>query len=288
MPTSLLQLILFALAAQASLRGDLESSAHILDEYRSRSGGFEQVSFTNGNERHDFNSWVLDLRARDACAVRIRYYPSIPVASRNGYVLPRYHSDHRLGGRVDSLGRQIYTNANPAPWGIEVTYPHGIEYWSPEWRLIEPRPETGPVWSVTYAVADIVSRPAHVETADQAAKNLETSLRAISQFDLEHGRGHWSGIAFQPAIDLLNGSNPSAPPGTLPPDLGVSPDRASLLLASAAGWVFGGMGAWNDNGPPRPELSDEYEQITMSLYDAVSFGFVAGVNAGQPEICPTP
>jgi hypothetical protein len=73
--------------------------------------------------------------------------------------------------------------------------------------------------------------------------------------------------------------------GPLPANLSVSDDRDRLLRAASKGWVFGGMGSWNDSGARNPELSEEYERVTIALYSALSFAFVAAVNAEQAELC---
>ena len=47
-----------------------------------------------------------------------------------------------------------------------------------------------------------------------------------------------------------------------------------------AGFVFRGMGSWNDYGFSDRELQTRYERVTSRLYAAVMDGIIAAVNEG--------
>jgi hypothetical protein len=54
-----------------------------------------------------------------------------------------------------------------------------------------------------------------------------------------------------------------------------------LLAASVAGFVFGGMGSWNDHGFSDRESQARYERVTSQLYAAVMEGMATAVNEGM-------
>jgi hypothetical protein len=46
-----------------------------------------------------------------------------------------------------------------------------------------------------------------------------------------------------------------------------------------SGWVFGGMGSWNDTGPGDSAMYFRYEELTQSLYDAIMDALAVAANA---------
>ncbi len=62
----------------------------------------------------------------------------------------------------------------------------------------------------------------------------------------------------------------------LPP--GASLDRRQLAAAVVQGWVFGGMGSWNDGGCADADAQKEYERVGAVLYSTLLTGLVAAVN----------
>jgi hypothetical protein len=57
---------------------------------------------------------------------------------------------------------------------------------------------------------------------------------------------------------------------------GLGEDAARLLESAGRGWVFGGMGSWNDGAVGDPA---RYEEISERLYRSLIAGFVAVANA---------
>jgi hypothetical protein len=58
------------------------------------------------------------------------------------------------------------------------------------------------------------------------------------------------------------------PPGA------ISPEARALLEACRQGWVFGGMGSWNDTGDGGPD----YDLVSEQLYRALTEGVCAAAN----------
>jgi hypothetical protein len=104
-----------------------------------------------------------------------------------------------------------------------------------------------------------------------ASTRLAVALGAANEFALKHNLPSWadrfqrasdcfkSQIAFPDCIDFVC--------------LDSYPETAQRLLAAAYnGWVFGGMGSWNDlYFEPKPE-NDRYNMLSAQLYSAINDG----------------
>ena len=55
-------------------------------------------------------------------------------------------------------------------------------------------------------------------------------------------------------------------------------DRRQLVAAVVQGWVFGGMGSWNDGGLVEPVAQREYERVGANLYAALVVSLPAAAN----------
>ena len=287
MPGTLLQLVLYTLAAQAEQAGDHDLAAAILAfEARDEHHIVEFVS--PGYERLSVSEWIASTTEQGGCSFSAQYFPSRPLRTHLNTTLPTYMTDHRLQGDTDMLGRRSLDNDNPAPWAIAVTFPDRVRYWWPDWQAIHPRPTSGPVWTVSYRELPLADPGVVWPSLPAAQERLKSALETIDGFDQFEQAGHWSSTFFQPALKLLDPANEANAFPVLPENLGLSPNRERLLRGAMRGWVFGGMGSWDDNGPSSPEVADRWEAATQSLYTAASFALVAAVNDGQPTSCPTP
>ena len=65
------------------------------------------------------------------------------------------------------------------------------------------------------------------------------------------------------------------------PGWGYSLDALQVFAASASGYLFGGMGSWNDMGFP-DEAQRQYESLSTELYRAVTAGIEASTNSFDP------
>jgi hypothetical protein len=105
-------------------------------------------------------------------------------------------------------------------------------------------------------------------------------LERIHAFAVDQSLEFWIPW-FTDALALLSSPDPVPPqyPDLLPPS--GYPLRARQLLAAAGrGWVFGGMGSWNDLRPDDGEL---YEGVTQAYFDAVMNSVVAATNSAPPS-----
>ena len=75
---------------------------------------------------------------------------------------------------------------------------------------------------------------------------------------------------------------PTAPyhPDILPP-AGYTLAAQQLLAAAVGGFVFGGMGSWNDSAPESADARPQYERLSEELYAAVTGGLVVAINGGM-------
>lgn len=287
MPGTLLQLILFTLAAQAEQAGDHDLAAAILD-FEAR-GEHHIVEFVSpAQERLSVSQWIASTTEQGGCSFTARYFPSRPLRTHLNTVRPTYMTDHSLQGDTDMLGRPRLDNDNPAPWAIAVTFPDSIRYWWPDWQANHPRPTSGPVWTVSYRELPVADPGVDWPPLPVARENLKRALNDILEVDQSEQSGHWSNAFFLPALRLLDPASASEPFPVLPENLGLSPDREQLLRGALRGWVFGGMGSWNDNGPSSPEIAERWEAVTQALYTTTSYALVAAVNDEQPTSCPAP
>jgi hypothetical protein len=286
---TLLQLILLALAAQAQLRGDEQLATDLL-EHQSFSFATASIRFTHGDGTVSNTpaEWLDRLERIDACSIRLRYFPSAPTISAQGYSDPAYHHDHRSTSSTDGFGRPVRVGHHPAPWAIEVISPSTTEFWWPHWSVISPRPSEGGVWRVEYTAGPYVDPLQDMPDSRATSTELELALVEVSALSNELGESNqWKRIAFAPALEALRGERNELVSGSLPNELGISTSRQVLLTAAARAWVFGGMGSWNDMWFEDDSFRHRYEAVTSRLYAAISFAFVAAANDEQPSTCPT-
>jgi hypothetical protein len=162
-------------------------------------------------------------------------------------------------------------------------------YWEPYWEVIDPddrSPDRKP-WLVTYSCAPNRSfaewpaeRPLGKIESD-IAELLERLTDFAERAAPEEAMPGWV-ENFRNARAALDrtaewqGSNP-APPGFL------SPEALRLLHVARAGWVFGGMGAWNDGaywGSAKAEGDRLSEALFALLNEAVASVANSGFRAG--------
>ena len=205
-------------------------------------------------ERHkDPNEWLRSLKPGRATRAWLTYQ-----SGRQSMAL-----DHQWAGFVGGGGT----------WQLHVAVPDRTEIWLPRWEVTRRDDPDTRIWSVTYGcVARVPGKPSIPEPRlDLMASRLAAALNAIHEFASSHDLGFWAG-RFQQAIDCLD---PSLPP--VFPDyiqfvcLDSYPETAQRLLAAAyAGWVFGGMGSWNDLGFDADAENDRYNRLSAELYSAVT------------------
>ncbi|MCL2447626.1 MAG: hypothetical protein FWD17_01630, partial [Polyangiaceae bacterium] len=137
------------------------------------------------------------------------------------------------------------------------------------------------IWRVTYHLAGVGGSPtgSHRSIGD-AEESLRSALVAIEGFAIEQ---HLDGFAkcFRKALDAL-GVKPvrSGYHSDLAP-AGVLSQRAECLLdACQSGWVFGGMGSWNDTSF-QDEVGRRYDLVSGTLFHSLGTAIEAAVNAAS-------
>jgi hypothetical protein len=180
------------------------------------------------------------------------------------------HPDRMLAG---------FANGGPR-WLVEsVTSDGEGDFWEPIWEVTGDPQATGGdrrIWSVTYWRVPDHFRPAvqpHRTIAAVAAA-LRDALEAIAAFAERAAPGAalpgWAPI-FRKAILAL--ADETAAPGDPGPAGFLSGPARGLLHAYRAGWVFGGMGSWNDGaywGDAEAEGDDLSECLFLALQESVA------------------
>jgi hypothetical protein len=165
--------------------------------------------------------------------------------------------------------------------GIQVSIGGSSGVWIPTWEVSKDRFPQKRIWYVRY---DLVPTPAMALSAtsiEKARDRLAKILREIAKFASPHGvLAVWC-ETFREAERMLAAPNPSAPyhPDILPP-AGYTLAARQLLAASARGYVFGGMGSWNDGPPSSREIRIEYDRLSVELYASLIEGLEVAVNLG--------
>jgi hypothetical protein len=146
--------------------------------------------------------------------------------------------------------------------------------WSGDWSFADRSVQDGQIWSVTYCAVPAGSASEEPPRLDVVEQDLRGSLQAIARF--ADGIGSHFADSFRKALACLDGEaceshyHPDlAPPGLL------SRQAERILAACDAGWVFGGMGSWND-GAYAGEDADVGDPLSQGLFDGLQAA-LAGV-----------
>ena len=83
---------------------------------------------------------------------------------------------------------------------------------------------------------------------------------------------------FTKAENLLDDPAPTAPYHRDLLPLDATLDRRQLAASVVQGWVFGGMGSWNDGGLADPAAQSEYERVGANLYSSLLAALPAAAN----------
>jgi len=151
------------------------------------------------------------------------------------------------------------------------------DLWRPHWEVTEPNHPDRSIWAIDYAATP----PAGVTLQElpgdlgAARSRMATALERIRAFAATQELESWTPW-FDQALALLASPAPVPPthPDILPP-VGYSLMARQVLSAAARGWVFGGMGSWNDADLP----DTAYQSVTEEYFEAVMNGIVAAVNS---------
>jgi hypothetical protein len=188
----------------------------------------------------------------------------------------------RVQRRLRGLGDRMtvgFANGG-SRWLIEELGRPGRPAWSDEWSVSHPSAEDGRVWSVTYrrVPADAASDPPDLDRAEQ---DLRAAFDGIARFAERIGSDYAG--TFRRALACLDSGDACRSP--YHPDLApaglLSPQAASLLGACETGWVFGGMGSWNDGAYGQDDAA-EGDPLSEALLAALQSALASVANSTMP------
>jgi hypothetical protein len=172
--------------------------------------------------------------------------------------------------------RYLVAFAGAGSWFVLTTGAEA-ETWRAAWEVGDLHAPDRRIWNVTYRgqVLPLGADPPRPSVAG-ADRRLRDALRAAA--DLASSRpeiAEWAGI-FEGALTT---NEPPDRLDLLPTD-SYSADAHRLAATAAAGWVFGGMGSWNDYSfRDDTEFQARYDRVSEDLYRAVLDGLVAATNS---------
>ncbi|WP_153011630.1 hypothetical protein [Serinicoccus chungangensis] len=168
--------------------------------------------------------------------------------------------------------------SNSGTWALLATGASAPTVWAFGWQVGDRTAPDSRIWSVSAHGSSAEGLRAPQVGVTEARTALQVALHDIrgfaQQFDELHRWASW----FTKAESLLTDPTPAAPyhQDLLPPDADL--ERRQLAAAVVQGWVFGGMGSWNDGGPADPGAQREYERVGAHLYSALLTALPAATN----------
>jgi hypothetical protein len=221
----------------------------------------------------DPTGWFERLRNEHAHALRLHY------VAGGGKTVGAYHlPDRMLAGFVGNGGR----------WLIETIGPQGSDYWEARWEVSDRSRADRRIWRVTYGriAHNQVTQSPDSQDLEDLKRKLDTTLTEIRDYASAHNLESFATI-FQKSRSQLSAEAPGN--GVYHSDLTLSgqlsPTERQLLAASQLGWVFGGMGSWNDT---IPHDDKEYERLSEDLFGLLNRTYVAVANATALGTKPGP
>lgn len=175
--------------------------------------------------------------------------------------------------------RKVSAFLEAASWFlVAMHHDRPSEAWRSTWTVGDREAPDRRIWDVAYRGrrTSKVDVP-HVNPAD-AMDRLVAALEKAQTFASSQDLDDWAAV-FGAALQLGQATDPIPPfhPDMFPPAAFGRSARHLLAMATRA-YVFGGMGSWNDLAMPSPSATDEHQQVSAELHDAVLMSFVAAVN----------
>ena len=205
-------------------------------------------------ERHsDPNRWLHSLKQNKAVNAWLTF-----TATDNSDA-----PDHQWSASVGGGG----------DWKLVVATESSAESWMSRWEITAQNANDNRIWGVTYGCVDKSTRAISLPQPNisAAANRLRSALSVTQQFATKHELSTWADW-FQRALDCFDSTKPLAFPEYVQfVCLDSYPETAQrVLAASYSGWVFGGMGSWNDLGFDSKSENDRYDEISAELYAAIN------------------
>jgi hypothetical protein len=181
------------------------------------------------------------------------------------------------------VGAEHYVSAFAGGLTLELvaSRPHSHELWRGQWQVTAPKHPDQRIWSVAYEGRE-GTRTSFAELQghfEQVRLNFRESLEEIGNFARSQGYTEWEPW-FTEALELLDSPAPVPPyHADILPRFGYPLRARQLMAAAIRGWVFGGMGSWNDLSPPD---TAEYERVTAAFFSATISAVCASAEAFDP------
>lgn len=166
-------------------------------------------------------------------------------------------------------------------WELESRYDGHASRWSPEWRHDE-----GARLPFHVAFSERRDRPLGLATTADGAlaaarERLDGACSAAQRFNDERGLPFGWRLADARTALHDEAPRPVHQLDVLPPR-GFPLAARQLVAAADRGWVFGGLGAWNDRSFEDEEEQAAFERISTTLLHALIVAVVSGTNAYLP------
>lgn len=209
-----------------------------------------------------------------ASGIHTLHYANAPVRSGGPDMSPRM-----TAGFVGGGGR----------WLIEAVGPDGAELWEGVWEIGDKTREDRKIWQVTYLRFATGEPCRHKPITIATARNdVSRALEAALAFAQSKNISNFA-ACFQKGLDVFSAPEPlpAAYSGAAGAALNLPLPVRQLWGACSYGWVFGGMGSWNDMGFEGDE-QQRYELYSDALYAALLQGVFATANWHDAPVQPVP
>jgi hypothetical protein len=204
---------------------------------------------------------------------------------------PQSWCTHLRDTGVRSVALQVWSGSGTLPdhvasafagggnWGIETTRGRSTSVWTARWSPDRRDDPERRIWSIVYRAFAIPSPSMTGESVDAACARLHEALDDAERFAREANLSDWASGFADAALRLSTEPATYSYHPDMLPRVGYGIAARQLLAAAERGWVFGGMGSWNDLGFSGPEQTARYEAVTKALYRAVTAAIAAAVNS---------
>ncbi len=158
-------------------------------------------------------------------------------------------------------------------WQLVVAMKDTIEFWVSRWDVVNQNAPDKRIWRVTYNC--LRKSVGHIQPPQPdlgaASSQLINALANIREFAGKHHLTDWEDW-FLRASTCLEESQPVSFPDYIDfVCLDSYPEISRRLFAAAyQGWVFGGMGSWNDLFFEPEAENTLYHELSASLYAAIT------------------
>jgi hypothetical protein len=165
-------------------------------------------------------------------------------------------------------------------WLVEIDDGHDVSWWEPHWRIGDRQDPERRIWEVGYfrrPPQRDMARPV-AASPGEIAQRLEHQFAAIADFARGQDLGEFAAV-FDAARQRLTSAAPfdNLVHADVDPGHQLSLPARQLLAAAQIGWVFGGMGSWNDRSFPGA-VGERYEKLSDDLFGSLIEAVIAAVN----------